>query len=347
MIKHITRLFSLIALFAISNVAQAQTSCSGVEVVHFMETIINAHSGVQNSQNNLGPADGESAYFPGQISMSWELGEWLPAGTEIWVRYKNDCDSAHFIQAGFPCWQEANGNWAVMTDTYNIKSTTYVWDKIILTDSANKFAYEHRGTCDIYIDCFKWYTCETGVNTIEGHYFGDLSNFGTFDASEPRIIGEKIYLFLDANGNGVLDASEMTPIDSTETDIEGYYQLHDEYTGGTVKYIVQPATLIASGIYSTDTSHLVTFTSANNESTDNDFGVRESVTITGSVFKDVNINGIYNTGENPESGIDVYLYLDANNNGVLDASETTVVATQTTGADGTYTFTEVYIRRSN
>ena len=127
----------------------------------------------------------------------------------------------------------------------------------------------------------------------------------------PRIIGEKIYLFLDANGNGVLDASEMTPIDSTETDIEGYYQLHDEYTGGTVKYIVQPATLIASVIYSTDTSHLVTFTSANNESTDNDFGVRESVTITGSVFKDVNINGIYNTGENPESGIDVYLYLDA------------------------------------
>ena len=52
MIKHITRLFSLIALFAISNVAQAQTSCSGVEVVHSMETIINAHSGVQNSQKN-------------------------------------------------------------------------------------------------------------------------------------------------------------------------------------------------------------------------------------------------------------------------------------------------------
>ena len=67
------------------------------------------------------------------------------------MRYKNDCDSAHFIQAGFPCWQEANGNWAVMTDTYNIKSTTYVWDNIILTDSANKFAYEHRGTCDIYM----------------------------------------------------------------------------------------------------------------------------------------------------------------------------------------------------
>ncbi len=69
--------------------------------------------------------------------------------------------------------------------------------------------------------------------------------------------------------------------------------------------------------------------------TGRDFGNHQLVTaeIHGSKWNDLNGNGKWDTGEPALSGVTVYL--DANNNGVLDAGEIST----TTAADGSYAFT--------
>jgi hypothetical protein len=56
-------------------------------------------------------------------------------------------------------------------------------------------------------------------------------------------------------------------------------------------------------------------------------------TITGTVFSDLNSNGVQDPGENGIAGVTVFL--DANNDGILQPGETTT----TTAADGSYSFT--------
>jgi hypothetical protein len=58
-----------------------------------------------------------------------------------------------------------------------------------------------------------------------------------------------------------------------------------------------------------------------------------SATITGTVFNDLNSNGVQDPGESGIAGVTVFL--DANNDGVLQPGEMTA----TTGADGSYSFT--------
>src|SRR5258706_7774707 len=61
-------------------------------------------------------------------------------------------------------------------------------------------------------------------------------------------------------------------------------------------------------------------------------------TISGTVFSDRNSDGVQNNGEPGLSGVTIYL--DANNNGVLDAGE----ATTTSGTGGAYSFTANTLR---
>ncbi|HZZ42836.1 MAG TPA: SdrD B-like domain-containing protein, partial [Tepidisphaeraceae bacterium] len=58
-------------------------------------------------------------------------------------------------------------------------------------------------------------------------------------------------------------------------------------------------------------------------------------TITGTVFKDSNGNGVLDSGEPAISG--VLVYIDINNNGIHDSSEPSV----TTGSSGTYSFSDL------
>jgi len=61
-----------------------------------------------------------------------------------------------------------------------------------------------------------------------------------------------------------------------------------------------------------------------------DFGISRTVKISGTVFNDLNSNGVRDAGEAGLGGFTVYC--DMNNNGVLDAGEKNV----TTGANGQY-----------
>ncbi len=61
-------------------------------------------------------------------------------------------------------------------------------------------------------------------------------------------------------------------------------------------------------------------------------------TITGLVFSDLNVDGIYDAGETGFANVAVYLYRDLNDNGIIDTGES-VVDIQTTSVNGTYQFT--------
>jgi hypothetical protein len=66
--------------------------------------------------------------------------------------------------------------------------------------------------------------------------------------------------------------------------------------------------------------------------TGRDFGNTKTVRISGTVFNDANKNGVKNLGEGGLANFTVYL--DADNDGHLDAGEKKFV----TGASGAYTF---------
>src|SRR5579862_9364431 len=63
-----------------------------------------------------------------------------------------------------------------------------------------------------------------------------------------------------------------------------------------------------------------------------------SASISGTVFHDITGNGM-SADDTPLAGQTVKLYKDVNGNGILDAADGASIASKTTGAAGTYSFT--------
>ena len=172
---------------------------------------------------------------------------------------------------------------------------------------------------------------------IHGRKFEDHDRDGLGDSGEPGLGGWTIYL--DLNSNGRLDAGEP----STLTDSRGQYSFTDlepftTYTVAEVpqQYWVQtyPA-LVDDGIWTVQVG-------AGDLVTDVDFGNyyngpggQNVDVITGTFFQDLNLNGRQDGGEQGLGNWQVFL--DENDDGVLDAAERTA----TTDAAGGYTFTGV------
>jgi SdrD B-like protein len=75
------------------------------------------------------------------------------------------------------------------------------------------------------------------------------------------------------------------------------------------------------------------------QDTGNDFGNYRQSNVTGIKYHDANRNGQQDQGEPPLAGWEIRAYVDANANGSLEASETTIAATAQTNASGEYTLT--------
>ena len=160
--------------------------------------------------------------------------------------------------------------------------------------------------------------------TKSGMKFHDLDADGVKDATEPGLPGWTIYV--DYNGDGVLDTNEpfaVTGADGTYTITginPGTYKVREEaQEGWTVSFP-------ALGYYEE------TFES-DDDITGNDFGNWTTATKSGYKFYDMNSNGIWDEGE---PGLEGWvIFIDANNNGILDTDEIST----TTGANGYYEFT--------
>ncbi len=166
--------------------------------------------------------------------------------------------------------------------------------------------------------------------------FNDLNGNGVQDSGEPGIQGVVVSLYRDVNGNGVIDAGGPdTLIGTLTTDANGQYL----FAGlSNASYIVsvptpagftytQPGQPADSDGTAAGIQRGATIVGSANVLTA-DFGFRASTprTLSGVIWKDANSDGTIGGGESRISGVTVDIL-----------SGTTVVATVTTDATGTYT----------
>lgn len=136
--------------------------------------------------------------------------------------------------------------------------------------------------------------------------FNDLNNNGLLDGMEMGISGVMVELLFDANGDGVIDGDETTPLAVATTDPDGNYFFGELQPG---RYLVQiPATEFAVGAVLEDaTSSVDAATSSMDNQVDNDDNGLQSggasTTVTSPfIFLDLGLEPTDGTGANDESG---------------------------------------------
>jgi photosystem II stability/assembly factor-like uncharacterized protein len=158
---------------------------------------------------------------------------------------------------------------------------------------------------------------------ISGTVFNDTNGNGIKDTGEAGVSGLIVQVLdLDAGGSAVA---------VTTTDANGVYQFRSLRDGdyrvvvsapsGQIQTTAQPADFLGFTEQST-------FGQAN-------FGFFTPGSISGVKYQDSNANGVKDGTEPGLAGFTIYI--DANNNGTLDAGEVSTV----TGATGTYSFTNL------
>ena len=154
--------------------------------------------------------------------------------------------------------------------------------------------------------------------TIAGNLFADNNANASWDAGDGRNAGWTV--FLDTNNNAALDAGEP----STVTNANGYYSFSVAPGSYTVREVVQPGWRRTSPAAVDHNAVTV----ADGQTAIGGFGNAPITTgtarITGSLFADNNANASWDAGDGRNAGWRVYL--DANNNGAFDATETSALA---------------------
>ncbi len=167
--------------------------------------------------------------------------------------------------------------------------------------------------------------------SIGGVVYNDLNGNGTFDAGDTPRSG--VTVWLDLNDDGDIDVGEPTET----TDASGNYLFANVDPGN---YVVRVDSGTLAITEPTDGFHTITITGGG-ANLNNNFGLSETSSIAGLVWDDLNGNGVRDGGEPGLTGETVFL--DANENGMLDPDEQSVL-TDGTGAyifenlvPGTYT----------
>ena len=168
----------------------------------------------------------------------------------------------------------------------------------------------------------------TGVNfgatqlaRITGTVFDDRDANGLRGAVEPLMSGWTV--FADADGDGVLDASEARGV----TDSHGNFVIDLPAGSYHLRQVVQSGWRVtnpAAGFYDLSV--------ANAEAVSRTFGDTVLTVISGYVFNDKNGDGIKQTGENGLSGWRVFVDLDGDR--IWDGNEASVL----TDSSGKYRF---------
>lgn len=176
------------------------------------------------------------------------------------------------------------------------------------------------------------------AGSVSGTLFSDLNSNGVREVAEAGLTDWLVYV--DANANGVLDAGEP----NATTDSSGAYTIEGVAYGNTTI-----REQVATGF--TPTNHpggiFSTLVLNGENRTGVDFGNHEiaEFVISGTVFKDANLDGVRDPGEPGLSGVTVYL--DMNNSGTLDAGEPSTSSsvdlfyTPAVNEVGTYSFTHL------
>jgi protocatechuate 3,4-dioxygenase beta subunit len=163
------------------------------------------------------------------------------------------------------------------------------------------------------------------ANSVTGRVYQDSNGNGTPDPGEPGLAGWRV--FVDLNNSGAFDPGEPTAV----SDADGSYSITGLAPGTyTVREVVQAGWLQtgpAGGAFT------ITIDSPSNQAPD--FGNFRPVTVSGSVYNDVNNDHVRNPGEPGLAGWIVYD--DLNNDGVFNPGEPYAVS----DAQGGYSLANV------
>src|SRR5262249_33160489 len=218
----------------------------------------------------------------------------------------------------------ANGAYTII----NVPFGTYHVREVLKDGWAQTFPAEGVHTVTLDVDNF----LATGINfgnssgTISGVKFKDLNGNGVQDPGEPGLAGWTV--FVDLNENGVLDPGEPFAVTSASGAYTianlpfGTYQVREVLQDGWTQ------TAPADGLYT------LTLELSNPIATGVNFGNTIGAG-RGRVWTDPTAVRLLPVSESPPAGWTVYL--DLNNNGVLDPGEPFAV----TAANGTYTIGDI------
>jgi uncharacterized repeat protein (TIGR01451 family) len=167
--------------------------------------------------------------------------------------------------------------------------------------------------------------------TLSGTLWSDSNADGTRGSGEP-LLGN-VNVFLDLDGNGLLDAGEP----STTTNAGGFYEFQG-LVSGSYQVRVDPASLPGGSLPSFDVDGIssanvaIISLSPNQNRTEVDFGYYKNGAISGTVWEDTDND---NLGDKPIEGVILSL-VDGSGTPVLNGSNQP--ATATSAADGSYSF---------
>jgi hypothetical protein len=173
-----------------------------------------------------------------------------------------------------------------------------------------------------------------GKMTVDFTYLHKATICGSLKDASGQV-WSNLAIFIDLNGNGAYDPGEPTVV----TDSSGTY-CFDELFPGTYTLLLLPNQLPAG--YELLLAAGTITVGAGEDSTAN-FITHQPVSISGIAWDDVSGNGVWEPVETGLAGVTVFL--DANNNGLLDGGEPSTL----TDATGAYAFTglqagEFYVR---
>ena len=175
-----------------------------------------------------------------------------------------------------------------------------------------------------------------GEASIGDYLWIDMDGEGDQDAGESPLTGVDVKLYRDENGDGLLDAGD-TLLETDTTDGSGNY-LFASLTQGDYLVDVDDTTLPAGYVLTGGTDPQAVSLSAEENYLVADFGYQpQNSSIGDFIWFDQDGDGEQDAGEVGFPDVDVKLYLDENGDGLLDGGDT-LLDTQTTDANGNYTF---------
>jgi uncharacterized repeat protein (TIGR01451 family) len=243
---------------------------------------------------------------------------------------------------------DANGNYLI-TNVRPARYTALVW----VTDPALPSGYGPSTLQPIPINLTGGGTFLdadfgfAGKGSIGDTVFFDANANGERDmgtGDEYGIANITVWLWWDANGNGVIDGGD-TKLYTATTNLNGNYFFGGLSAGGGQDYLAQMDMAdpdLPTGLHLTTLNpHPVTDLATGQYYDQADFGLNGNSSIGDFVWRDRNGNGLQDGGaETGLANITVELWRDMNANGTLDAGDTRV-GTMTTDPNGLYLFSNL------
>jgi len=278
----------------------------------------------------------------------WRLREFLPEGfkfTRVVDRFLNGSRASSSVISAITT--DLNRPEFQITRALDQGRTMEILFEAELSPSQQPGRYLNRYAVDY--DDKVYVTGLIAPVTVGGAVVGDLvyqdwNANGVHDSGEPGLAGVSLQLWTDPNGDG--NPADGMLVRTVTTDANGAYSF-----GGTApgSYVVQVASGVPVGYELTgdpqgpiDGRASLTITDSN-DLLWVDFGYKPQgdLTVSGLVYSDLVNDGLYQADKDtPINNVQLAIYFDKNNNGIVDDSDI-LVSTTTTGSGGTYTFTHL------